>query len=78
LSAFPGSSSNFTAEARTARSRFKTKAFSLVEVPLVIGLLAFAGIAVLGFLPTALNVVGSTSIDAVSSTIAANVKADLS
>jgi len=76
-SAFPGSSSNFNDEARTARSRFEIKAFSLVEVALAIGLLAFAGIAVLGFLPTALNVARSTSIDAVSSTIAANVKADL-
>jgi len=78
LSAFPDRSSNSTAEAQTARSRFKTKAFSLVEGALAIGLLVFAGIAVLGFLPTALNVVRSTSIDAVSSTIAANVKADLS
>ena len=74
---FPSSSSSCTAEARTVRRPSKTKAFSLVEVALAIGLLAFAGIAVLGFLPTALNVARSTSIDAVSSTIAANVKADL-
>ena len=49
----------------------------MVEVAIAIGLIAFAGVTVLGFLPTALNVARSTSMDSVSSTIAANVKADL-
>ena len=74
---FHSSSSQSACGLVAARYSLRRSAFSLVEVAIAIGLIAFAGVTVLGFLPTALNVARSTSMDSVSSTIAANVKADL-
>ena len=47
----------------------QTTAFSLVEVTLALGIMAFCLVAIFGLLPTGLN----TSRDAIAQTVAANI-----
>ena len=48
-----------------------------MEVTIALGVLAFAGIAILGLLPTALNSLQAASFDTLAARISAQVKADL-
>ncbi|MEI8310825.1 MAG: hypothetical protein WCH98_08725 [Verrucomicrobiota bacterium] len=51
--------------------------FSLIEIALALGIIAFAGTAILGLLPTALNSMQAASFDMVAVRIASDVRADL-
>jgi len=53
------------------------RAFSLVEVTIALGILAFVGVTILTLLPTALNSMQDTAMETISARIASQVVADL-
>lgn len=54
-----------------------TRGFSLVEVAMAMGIIAFAGLAVLGLLPTVMSSLQSASFETISARIASIARADL-
>lgn len=62
---------------KSGRQSLPPKAFSLVEVTIALGILAFVGVTILTLLPTALSSMQDTSMETISARIASQTAADL-